>query len=233
MGKRIDLTGKTFGWLKVLGYSHTEKNRAYWKCICEVCGKEPTLSSLVLRSGSNVSCGCMRNCTNITNQQFGKLKAVKPLNKMDGDSRVWLFECDCGSSCETSYASVKWSGKTSCGCAIAPSQLANIAKALESVAWVDNTNVNKLKSDKLQINNTSGVKGVNWHKDTQRWVARIMFKKKTYELGYYKDFDEAVKARKNAEQVTHEAFVEWYEKYKGNLDDAPESPDGTELEKIK
>ena len=44
--------------------------------------------------------------------------------------------------------------------------------------------------------NTSGVKGIYWYKQTKRWVVQIISKS----VGYYKDFDEAVLARLAAEQ---------------------------------
>ena len=54
--KRIDLTGKTFGKLTVLGYSHSNRY-AYWKCKCE-CGKETTVRSSHLLLGAVKTCGC-------------------------------------------------------------------------------------------------------------------------------------------------------------------------------
>lgn len=52
--------------------------------------------------------------------------------------------------------------------------------------------------------NTSGVKGVNWHKRDKIWAANIVYRKKSYFLGYYTDFDDAVCARLSAEQC-----LEW------------------------
>lgn len=42
MGKQqlIDITGQTFGFLEVLGFSHMGgRRRSYWKCRCTRCGK--------------------------------------------------------------------------------------------------------------------------------------------------------------------------------------------------
>jgi len=49
-------------------------------------------------------------------------------------------------------------------------------------------------------NNTSGVKGVNLDKNTNKWGAKIESNNKKYHLGAYKDFDEAVCARLAGEQ---------------------------------
>lgn len=48
--------------------------------------------------------------------------------------------------------------------------------------------------------NTSGVKGVYWHRQTKKWRARIRVNKKLHHLGLYNDFDDAVCARLAAEQ---------------------------------
>jgi len=38
-------------------------------------------------------------------------------------------------------------------------------------------------NESLRKNNTSGVKGVNWHKASSMWQGRVMFNSKTYNLG--------------------------------------------------
>lgn len=51
-----------------------------------------------------------------------------------------------------------------------------------------------------QWNNTSGYPGVNWDKTHERWVARICVDGKRKCLGYFKNKDDAIAARKNAEK---------------------------------
>jgi len=48
--------------------------------------------------------------------------------------------------------------------------------------------------------NTSGVTGVAWHKQRNKWRAFIMVDYKQVALGLFKEFEDAVKARKKAEQ---------------------------------
>ena len=45
----------------------------------------------------------------------------------------------------------------------------------------------------------SGVMGVRWNKKAEKWVAGIHHNGRNVHLGLFVDFDEAVKARKNAE----------------------------------
>jgi len=57
---RKDLTGKVFGRLTVLQYSHTTKfGQACWLCRC-VCGNEVSVLSGNLKRGNTTSCGCFR-----------------------------------------------------------------------------------------------------------------------------------------------------------------------------
>jgi hypothetical protein len=48
-------------------------------------------------------------------------------------------------------------------------------------------------------NNTSGVRGVSWNKQFFRWDVNIKVGMKNIHIGVYKDFDDAVKARYEAE----------------------------------
>lgn len=48
-------------------------------------------------------------------------------------------------------------------------------------------------------NNTSGVTGVSYHKRLNKWEARIGYKNKSIYLGIYKNKEDAIKARQEAE----------------------------------
>jgi hypothetical protein len=50
-------------------------------------------------------------------------------------------------------------------------------------------------------NNTSGVKGVCWHKGVSKWIAQIKLSGRITHLGYFSAFDDAVAARKTAEKL--------------------------------
>ena len=58
----------------------------------------------------------------------------------------------------------------------------------------------------LQSNNKSGVTGVLWRDNMQKWEARIGYQRKTITIGYYDDFNDAVIARKKKE---NELFGEY------------------------
>ena len=68
------------------------------------------------------------------------------------------------------------------------------------------TNQQNTMNSKMHSNNTSGVTGVSWDSRSSRWVVQIGYKMKRIHVGYYDNFDDAVVARKNAEE---KYFGEW------------------------
>lgn len=56
------------------------------------------------------------------------------------------------------------------------------------------------QNKRMQLNNTSGVTGVLWAEDKQKWRAVIWVDGRRKHLGYYDTFEEAVAARLEAEQ---------------------------------
>lgn len=58
MSSFIDLSGKTFGNLTVIGRSSNDGRRVMWNCKCS-CGEMRTVRAYSLTSGHTVSCGCI------------------------------------------------------------------------------------------------------------------------------------------------------------------------------
>ena len=58
----------------------------------------------------------------------------------------------------------------------------------------------------LPNNNTSGTKGVSWHKRKEKWIARICVNKKEISLGQFTNKKDAIQARKNAEYIYESNF---------------------------
>ena len=76
---------------------------------------------------------------------------------------------------------------------------------------MDGTNVEMIRSKTIRSNNSSGVTGVHWVKQQQRWAATIGFKGKRHFLGLFERFDDAVVARQEAEQQYFDAFLADYD----------------------
>jgi hypothetical protein len=55
--------------------------------------------------------------------------------------------------------------------------------------------------------NTSGFKGVTWHKDCQKWLAQINFDRQHFNLGVFETKEEAARARDRAALKYHGEFA--------------------------
>lgn len=55
----LDLEGKTFSRLLVLGFLGRDRNHSWWHCRC-ICGRVVRTSANKLRTGSTKSCGCYK-----------------------------------------------------------------------------------------------------------------------------------------------------------------------------
>ncbi len=67
----------------------------------------------------------------------------------------------------------------------------------------DVLNITNSKNRKKNINNKSGFNGVFWHKYNKLWVAKTRDCDRTVYLGSFKNLDDAIKARKNADIKYH------------------------------
>lgn len=59
----------------------------------------------------------------------------------------------------------------------------------------------------IRKDNTSGVKGVTWHKKANKWVARGYANNTIYMLGYFKEIEEAKKAIEIFRKEKHGIFA--------------------------
>ena len=59
----------------------------------------------------------------------------------------------------------------------------------------------------IRSDNTSGIKGVHWDKQRNKWVARIEANGKKYYLGLFDNIDEAEKVAIKAREEMHKEFA--------------------------
>lgn|SRR3990167_2229620 len=69
------------------------------------------------------------------------------------------------------------------------------------------THSQNMMNRKMQINNTSGFRGVGWKKRDNRWAAYIKVNQKFIHLGHFKEKNEAVKVRDQAALKYHGSFA--------------------------
>lgn len=169
-----------------------------------------------LRRGETGSCGCQRRIRGLRNQaflddaarkkldlagqRFGKLTVLRPAENI-GVKTAWVCRCDCGRETVIRTNQLRTGHNTSCGCS------GGAENARNGLTFVDGTCVEIIQSKKLQKNNTSGVTGVTWVTSKRLWQAAICFKGKRRTLGRYRNFEDAVKARKRAEEDLYDSFL--------------------------
>lgn len=194
-----ELVGKRFGKLTVLSYD----NKTH-KCHCRCdCGNEKDINVYSLKNGDTTSCGCNFHVDR-TGEKIGKLTLVE---KLPGERYRCI--CECGNERIVSARKIYFPERMRCRqCAIESN-----TKAKEGVVFIDGTQPAKLQSKPTKANK-SGVVGVSWCAKQKKWQAGIKFKGKSYNLGLYADFDEAVKARKKGEERFFEPFLEELESRK-------------------
>ena len=132
--KHMDLTGKRFGNLTVIGKDpedYTYKNKkgfklTEWKWICQCdCGNTVSIIQHQLLDGSYVTCGNhkMRDIIDLSGRRFGYLtvinRAPDPISNPTNDS-YWYCQCDCGneSPVVVSGKALKNGSIQTCGCGI-------------------------------------------------------------------------------------------------------------------
>lgn len=71
----------------------------------------------------------------------------------------------------------------------------NNTRANLRICTQSENNMNK----RLASNNTSGAKGVHWHKQISKWQAMIKKNGRRYFLGSYANIEDAIRAYRNAE----------------------------------
>jgi hypothetical protein len=112
--KFIDLTGKRFGNLTVLGI-HPRDRCVVWDCQCD-CGTHPIVKSQYLLRGSVKSCGCKHyEVKDRIGQRYGRLTVIEFAGTKKKQS-YWLCRCDCGTEKVIGSSPLESGHTVSCGC---------------------------------------------------------------------------------------------------------------------
>lgn len=192
--KRIDLSGRRFGNLTVIGRAEKAENGAErWNCRCE-CGAECVVLHTLLQSGKRTGCG-KTDCRyaragakphDAAGMRSGMLTAIEPTEKRDSHgSVIWRCRCDCGKETEIAAYRLKSGAVKSCGCMRGRQSAQKPSKA---------DNPAKVRSD-----STTGITGVRC-KDG-KYEAYISFGKKRHYLGTFDELRTAADVRRKAERL--------------------------------
>lgn len=228
MSRKIDLKGQRFGRLIVLGESNqrTSDGRIMWDCLCS-CGNHKTVSGKNLRKKLTQSCGCINKermkeesskrieyAEDLTGKTFGRLIVIRKISlEQHGSNNMYLCQCQCGNTKQIKGASLLKGLTRSCGCLLSEK---SSKRAVKTFGHIDGTTISRIKKKNPYKNSTTGIRGVYYRKDLDKYVAIIGFKKRLYHLGTFSSIEMAAKARAAAENEIYGNFLDWY---KSNIKD--------------
>lgn len=224
----IDLTGKRFSKLLILGVDSKKqvilangkkKNIYYWKCRCD-CGKEVIKSGDSIRRGHTKSCGCSRikshkgkEIENLKGKRYSKLlvlelveKKVKVYKNSRSTETYWKCKCDCGKEVIRTARALKTGATKSCGCNKTYKHLVDYNKKM---TLKEGTKLDMLNR-KVRKDSKTGIRGVSFVKDRNKYVAAITLKGHTHNLGYYKEIESAREVRLMADKKYFNPILEKY-----------------------
>lgn len=188
-----------------------------WFCVCD-CGKERIVRGNDLRNGKTKACGCLQK--EVVTERSTKHGYAKR-NAMAAEYITWEnMIARCTNPKATQYAD--WGGRGIKVCDRWLNSFENFITDMEdkpsSKHSIERKNVNgnyepsncrwatpyeQSANRRLSNVNTSGHKGVCWHKRIKKWQSRITFEDEEIHLGYFKNIEDAIKARKQAEIKYH------------------------------
>lgn len=207
-----DLTGKQYGKLTVEALADPmPKGGRRWLCRCE-CGGTTVVSESNLKRQHTKGCGCIKS-PDLTGQVFGRLTVLGRSDKRSsrGERTTPLWECRCECGAITYKAKDTLTNPDLSMCQECAAKYA-AEKARAGAGFVGGTQLAKIRNMTPSAANTSGVRGVYYEPKFDRWRAQIIFKRKRYYLGTYKNKEDAVKARLAAEDEIYGGFFEAYNK---------------------
>ena len=220
MGKAKDLTEQKFGRLtaKYRG-ENTSDGKIRWWCECD-CGNTDLvlIKSSLLLAGKTRSCGCLLK--DIRKQKSGCNKYILHSEYYigyDNNNNSFLIDVDDYEKVKDYYWYQNSSGyfvthvdknkvlllhrfiMNAQKGEIVDHRYHNLndnRKSMLRKCESSDNNANRIKTDK----NKSGVVGVSWNKNTSKWRASIKKNKKSIYLGEFENIEDAIIARKEAEE---------------------------------
>ena len=211
-GPEHDYIGLRFGMLKVIDLFGKIGEAYAWKCLCD-CGNMTNVVGYSLSRGHTISCGCYgKSLIGNSTRKHGKSKTAEYSCWLSIISRCFNPENEeyynyggRGISVSEDWSLedknsaflnfLKDMGECPEGYSIDRIDV-NGDYCKENCRWADNTvqSFNQRKS----VKNTSGRTGVRQIKGG-KWTARINYRNEGFYLGIFESFEDAVKAREEAE----------------------------------
>lgn len=202
-----DLSGKKFGKLTAIKTDGKDKFGSYmWECVCD-CGNKTRVLTGNLSSGHTTSCGCKQITHNSwKDPAYNVYNAVIYRVFNPGSNRFENYGAR-GITVESRWLEPEGNGflnfledmgpRPSLKHTIERKDV-NKGYSAENCIWTDDMGLQNYNKTK-QKSNTSGRTGVNWNIARNMWVARISKDGKRFDVYCGDSFEEACKAREEAE----------------------------------
>lgn len=220
-----DLTGKKFGRLTVVAraedyWQPCGRRKISWLCQCD-CGSEPVvIRGQYLKNGKTQSCGCLQR----ERTAKSNLDKKRKRNQYDdmGDYLIGhFFNCEDSFKVDKEdYEKIKdycwYKNARGYVTSTVNNKTIKIHQIIMDGKGIDHINGDKLDNRKknlrfcttaenvrnvgLRSNNTSGITGVSYSNREGKWKANIIYNGTFIRLGTFADKENAIKARKEAEQ---------------------------------
>lgn len=200
---KIDITNRRSG--KLVAIRPTDKRKSgniYWECRCD-CGNSTLVLATYIQREEVKSCGCLnrepndRKAVNLTGQRFGRLVALEKTSKRDQRGRIiWKCQCDCGKMVYASTGILRSNNKKSCGCLLE-----------DAPAIINGTAPYKFMDPRPTVKSSTGILGVYRNKQG-KYLAKMMFQGKWVLSKSFSNIEDAIKARKEAEEKYYKPLLE-------------------------
>lgn len=199
-----EMVGERFGRLIVIEKDHNQNRGTYWKCQCD-CGNIKSVRGDHLQGGKTKSCSCLRKTRAITHNMTntGTYEAWEHIKQRCSNHKDKGFHNYGGRGIKVCNRWLKFEnfyedmGNRPEGLTIERKNN-ELGYYKENCKWA--TYTEQARNKRIKKNNKTGVTGIHWNKKTQKYCVQIRANNKTMHVGLFTNIEEAINARKQAEQ---------------------------------
>lgn len=152
----------------------------------------------------------------LENQTINGITLLEKTDKRKRGAVLWKCRCFCGNIFYAEAYRIKNGEISSCGCKRKVFRKDNFKKARKELkkGFKEGTFINLISNNKVRKNNKSGVTGVTIRKNkySTSYIATIGIKGQNIRIGTYRNIEDAIKARKEAEKKYFKPIIEKYKK---------------------
>lgn len=215
-----DLIGLKCGYLEVIEFSYRGKqSKQYWKCKCHACGKYKDILRQNLLTGVVKTCGCRKgyNKQKVNTYDLSGEYGIGYTSK----GETFLFDLEDYEKISSYNWYINQDGYVKCS---TPNMLLHrfVMNVKDSKLQVDHIYHNKTDNRKSKLRvvtnsqnqmnglpriHSSPCTGVSWHKTKKAWIAQICINGKNKYLGLFKQLQDAINARKEAEKKYYGKYM--------------------------